>query len=117
MRETYFIEDIRLHHWLPSTGTYQELVNIRDHKKREIDLEFYTTPAMLDDSWTRECKTHRPVTTRLTIHGVHHKMCANKKFHDPTEDCKCVLCGQRCRKCHIITCAKRTKSITDYSKD
>ncbi|KAJ4434740.1 hypothetical protein ANN_23308 [Periplaneta americana] len=43
MRETYFVDDIRSQHWLPSTGPYQELVSIRDRKKKEIDLEFYTT--------------------------------------------------------------------------
>ncbi|KAJ4443891.1 hypothetical protein ANN_05678 [Periplaneta americana] len=59
MREAYFVDDIRSQHWLPSTGPYQELVSISDRKKKEIDLEFYTTSAMLDDSWTRECRSQR----------------------------------------------------------
>ncbi|KAJ4450689.1 hypothetical protein ANN_02118 [Periplaneta americana] len=113
----HFVDDIRSQHWLPSTGPYQELVSIRDRKKKEKDLEFYTTSAMLDDSWTRECRSQRHVTTRLAVHGFHHKICVNNKFHEPTEDCKCVLCGQRCRKYHIVTCAKRVKPITDYGKD
>jgi hypothetical protein len=55
MRETYFVEDIRL----PSTGPYQELIKSRDRKREEIDPEFYNTTAMLERTWSR---VSRPTT-------------------------------------------------------
>jgi hypothetical protein len=56
MRETYFVEDIRLQHHLSSTGPYQELIKSRDRKREEIDPEFYNTTAMLDSTWSRKCQ-------------------------------------------------------------
>lgn len=117
MRETYFIEDIRITYLLPSTEPYQKAVKVREQKRKEINEEFYTSSAMTDRNWTRECQTLRHVVTRLAIHGFHHKVCENKKFHQPTEDCRCALCGDKCKLYHITECKNRTKSINEYSKE
>jgi hypothetical protein len=107
MRETYFVEDIRLQHHLPSTGPYQELMKSRDRKREEIDPEFYNTTAMLERTWSRECQDQRHVETRLALHGFHHKICRNTKFHKPDKDCVCMLCGQGCDTYHITRCTRR----------
>jgi hypothetical protein len=111
MRETYFVEDIRLQHHL------QELMKSRDRKREEIDPEFYNTTAMLERTWSRECQDQRHVETHLAVHGFHHKICRNTKFHKPDKDCVCMLCGQGCDTYHITRCTRRIKSITEHSKE
>ena len=55
----------------------------------------------------------RQVVTRFAIHGFHHKLSKNKKFHKPTADCECGWC----ERYHIVNCENRIKTITEYSKE
>ena len=43
--------------------------------------------------------------------------CKNKKFHNPTLDCKCELYQNKSERYHIVNCENRTKTITEYSKE
>lgn len=116
-RETFFLEDIRLRHLLASTGPYAELIEERRAKRTEIDPEFYGTGAMTDRTWTKENQPQRHIIIKLATHGFHHKMCKNKVFHEPCEACVCELCGKFCERYHILKCNRRTRSISEYSKD
>ena len=115
--ETFFIEDLRLKLLMPSTKQAEELLRIRRAKQNEIENDFYGTEAMLDRRWANPNQELRPVITRLAIHGFHHKICKNSKFHVPNSDCECVLCDKKCGKYHLTTCVKRVKSVVDYSKE
>ena len=44
----------------------------------------------------------------------HHKLCKNKKFHNPQ------IVGyaeKKCERYHILNCENTTKTITEYSKE
>lgn len=116
-RESFYIEDLRIKLLLPSTDQANKLIEIRKKKREEITEDFYTTDAMVDRRWTKENQDLRNVLTRLAIHGFHFKICENRKFHEPNNECICVLCKKHCEKYHLSFCGKRVRSIVDYSKD
>jgi hypothetical protein len=39
---------------------------------------------MIDKNWKKANQQQRQVVTRFAIHGFHHKLCKNKKIHNPT---------------------------------
>lgn len=116
-RESFFIEDLRQQFMLPSTGPYQAHLDLRRRKRDDIDLDFYSTSAMMDRQWTEAGQDQRHVVTRLATHGFHHKICRTQGFHQPRDDCVCSLCNRKCDRYHLISCVKRTKSIRDYSEN
>ena len=111
MGELFFIEEIRLSGMLATTKPYQDLLRNRIRKREEVDMEFYGTSAMTGKNWRKANQEQRQVVTRL--HGFHHKLCRNKKFHKPTGDCECGLCEKKCERYHIVNCENRTKTITE----
>lgn len=116
-RETFYIEDLRFRLHLPSTRQMEKVLEQKRLKQQDIPLDFYATEAMTDRRWTQENQDLRNVVTRLAVHGFHHKICKNIKYHEPSKECVCSLCEKPCDKYHITLCEKRVKSIVDYSKD
>ena len=72
---------------------------------------------MIDKNWKKANQEQRQVVTIFAIHGFHHKLCKNKKFHNPTADYECGLCEKKSERYHIVNCENRTKTITEYSKE
>ena len=50
-QELFLIEELRLSHHLPSTVPYNELLAERKRKRSEINMDFYTTEAMINRDW------------------------------------------------------------------
>jgi hypothetical protein len=67
----------------------------QSQKREEIDMEFYGTSAMIHKNWRKANQEQRQVVTRFSIHGFHHKLCKNKKFHKPTADCEYGLFNKK----------------------
>ena len=102
---------------LPTTKPYQDLLGSRI-RKREVDIEFYETSAVIDKNWKKANQEQRQAVTRFAVHGFQHKLCKNKQIHNPTVDCECGLCEKKkCERYHIVNCESRTKTITEYSKE
>lgn len=116
-KETFYIQDLRLSLHLPTTRPYDEVLRRRESKRMDIDLDFYSTGAMMERNWTKENQPQRHTITRYAIHGFHHKICVVKKYHNPQEDCVCELCNGKCDKYHISKCCKRSMSLSEYSKN
>lgn len=113
-REPFFIEDLRMK--LPSTDSSNKLLQEREKKRREIWMEFYATTAMTNRSWTEANQDLRHLVNSMAVHGYHHKICKNKCFHDPEENCVCEMCEQPCDRYHITTCKKRVKPLAELCK-
>ena len=112
-RETYFLEDLRLR-LLPPTEAYRKAITQRRQKEMEIESSFFATDAMVNRDWTGSNQSQRYAVIGLTVHGFHHKMCTNTKFHLPSEQCVCKICEQACERYHIHKC-KRTGSLNAHS--
>ena len=111
-REPFFIEDLRM--MLPSTDSSNRLLQEREKKRREIWLDFYTTEAMTNRSWTNTNQDLRHLVNSIAVHGYHHKICKIKSFHDPGSNCACELCDQPCDRYHVTNCKKRVKSLIEF---
>lgn len=113
-REPYFIEELRQQLLLPSTESYQNLIQELKCKKEEIWTEFYSTDAMLCSKWKSANYDLRHTMTRYATHGFHHKICSNQKFHQPDINCMCKLCFKHCDRYHAQQCKMRTMSLTKF---
>lgn len=116
-RETFLIEDLRCELILSTSTSFKQLIQDLHEKKNSIPEDFYATSAMQDRTWMEANHEIRHMKTRLAIHGFHHKVCCNKLFHEPNDECVCVLCLELCDRYHIIKCRNRQKSIVAYSKE
>ena len=112
-RETFFLEDLRLKMLLPATEPYKEVIARRKQKEREIDSTFFATDAMVNREWTNSNQTQRYSIIGLSIHGFHHKICNNSKFHHPNEECTCKICKQKCEQYHFSICKARTQTLKE----
>jgi len=115
-RETYFLEDLRFRLLLPPTEAYRKAISQRRQKEREIESSFFATDAMVNRDWTGSNQSQRYAIIGLTVHGFHHKMCINTKFHQPSEQCVCKICEQACERYHFHKCKKRTGTLNDLIK-
>ena len=116
-RETMLLEDLRLQLLLPSTPAYETVVLEHQRKKSEIWENFYTTDAMTKHDWKEANYDMRHLVTRLAVHGFHFKMCRTEHFHEPTADCKCLLCDTTCGRYHILECRNRPGSLIKYCEN
>lgn len=116
-RETFFLEDLRCSMLLPATDSYNRVLERRKQKEREIDINFFATDAMVNREWTRSNQTQRYAIVGLAIHGFHHKMCRNVKFHQPSDQCVCKMCDRKCETYHFNVCKKRTATLSELIKD
>ena len=83
--ELTLIEELRLKLLLPSTEGYIQMIEARKEKEKAIWEDFYCTGAMMDKNWMGPNQELRHVITRLAVHGFHHKVCKNERFHTPKE--------------------------------
>jgi hypothetical protein len=115
-RETFLLDDLLLKHLLPRTWEVKAVLRSRKRKQEEIWQDFYATEAMTTESW-KENQEIRHLVTRLAVHGFHTRECSNKKYHILDSTCVCELCGGQCGRYHLQMCAKRVKTLCEYSKD
>ena len=54
----------------------------------ETDQEIYGTIAT---DWTQSNFEKRQIFARLTVHGFHHKLCVNKRWHQACDLCICEI--------------------------
>lgn len=106
-REPMLLEDLRLQFLLPSTSAYESTVLEHQRKKAEIWEEFYVTDAMAREDWKEANYLQRHLVTRFATHGFHFKICRNTSFHDPNEECMCLLCDELCGRYHVMECKNR----------
>jgi hypothetical protein len=111
----FFVSELRDKFQLPCTLNYNKFLVERENKEDEINLAFYRTPAFKSNAWMKPNCRNRNIFTRYAIHGFHHLICTNKKFHDCSVNCKCTLCNAICSRYHLLTCPKRTLSLFQYS--
>lgn len=116
-KESFLLEDLRLEHNLPSTSCYTRVLLERVEKRKEIWIDFYSTEAMVDRSWTEANQDLRHFVNSLATHGYHHKICSTKTYHQPDENCVCELCYQPCDRYHITQCRKRDIPIIKLCKN
>ncbi|KAJ4438679.1 hypothetical protein ANN_14626 [Periplaneta americana] len=116
-RETFFIEDLRMKMALPSNESYNEAIARRTTKQRGVDSIFFCTDAMIYRDWIKPNQPQRYAIVGLTIHGYHHKMCQNSRFHQTDEKCVCKFCVKKCELYHFSECRNRIGSLTDLIKD
>lgn len=114
-RETFFIGDLRVKMALPSNESYNEVIARRTTKQRGVDSNFFCTDAMIYRDWTKPNQSQRYAIVGLAIHGYHHKMCQNSRFHQPDEKCVCKFCVKKCELYHFSECRK-TSSKTKYKQ-
>ena len=113
-RETFLIEDIMWRHLLVQTPAVREVLQERRLKERDVWDEFYSTDAMVYRDWTRANYELRHIVTRFAVHGFHHRLCVNKRFHEPNPECVCELCGNKCDRYHAQSCVRRQGSLTKF---
>ena len=116
-KETFFIEDMRMKPGLPSTDAWESLLKERTRKRNEIWLDFYSTEAMTNRKWTDANQDLRHLVNSMAVHGYHHKLCKNERFHDPDETCVCKLCDEQCSRYHVTTCKNRKTSIVKFCEN
>ena len=64
--------------------------------------------AMMTSEWTKPNYALRHIVTQYAVHGFHHKVCAAKRFHEPSDGCVCMFCKNPCD--HYHAAARRAGS-------
>ena len=100
-----FVEDLVNRYKLPATSALTSFRESQEKKMRTITSEFYTTFAMVDQSWKEPLQQHvRHSVTRFAMHGFHHKLCQRRGFHEPSGSCTCIYCDGICGTYHYNSC-------------
>ena len=60
-----------------------------------VAANFYDGLEFLNDDWKRTFQIHRHKVTIMSAHGFNFKICCNKSYHEPTEECVYVMCIDR----------------------
>lgn len=86
-----------------------EMTRYLDHRREKVeqlmDMDCIWGPALSNIIWKQELQTPlRVAICRLTSHGFHHRLCRNSRFHTPSEECRCKLCGASASLYHIEAC-------------
>ncbi|PSN52756.1 hypothetical protein C0J52_07474 [Blattella germanica] len=115
-QENFLIEEIGCKHLLPKTEEVKEVIRKMKKKQEEIEEDFYTIEAVLKSSWKGVNQELRYVVTRMSAHGFQSRVCKNDKYHKPSSECVCVLCGKQSERYHLLNCEKRTRSLTEYAR-
>jgi len=105
--EVPFVQSFKERRGLADTRAWTLFRAQWESKCGEIDPMFYNVPAMRNHGWKEAGVDDRHVWTRVAIHGFHHKLCLRRTFHEPSVDCTCRLCGQKCERYHILNCMCR----------
>lgn len=96
---------------LPRTAAYTAQLADIERKQINVEQEFFETPAMQQTAWKEANCSTRHATTRFAVHGFHHVSCLRRHFHEPSEECRCRLCGNPHSKYHLLVCPQRNFSI------
>lgn len=98
---------------LPNS-TVEEYREQRENKNwKFVEQNFTDGPAFTSNCWKKSNQKNRSLICRVTIHGLHHLICKNKKpFHELTESCICNFCDKMCNnKYHVLNCDKTPKHL------
>jgi len=108
---------LRLKFNLPETENLKFLNN-QSYKLTDFNLDFYDTPAMIDQNWNSPCfLKNRYVFTRNTCHGYHYVLCRNKNYHASAQDSwNCMKCDQKMDLYHFLKCPINEMSLIQASK-
>jgi hypothetical protein len=77
--EKYFIEELKIKFKLETTNAYQKFIDIRNNKRDDIPISFYSIPAFKSNLWKSSNCADRNMFTRHAIHGFHHLICTTIK--------------------------------------
>jgi serine/threonine protein kinase HipA of HipAB toxin-antitoxin module len=85
-----------------------------------FNAKFLDTPAMRNDVWKQPLfEKDRHVFTRYAIHGFHNQICNQtsdkKQCFIESDQCVCILCGEKCTQYHLSECIKRLQSLNVYA--
>ena len=114
-RVPFLIEELRQN--MPYTEAYGALLKELQEKREDVWEDFYTTDVMTTTEWRRADYELRHVITRMAVHGFHHRICSEEKYHSPNQQCQCSLCGKKCDRYHVLTCEMRKTSLTSFCRD
>lgn len=114
-RVPFLVEELRQN--MPYTEAYGALLKELQDKREEVWEDFYATDVMTTTEWRRADYELRHVTTRLAVHGFHHRLCSTEKYHSPNQQCQCKLCGKKCHRYHVLACEMRNTSLTTFCSD
>ena len=99
---------------LPETPAYLLRKEEANNKKDSVELAFYNCPAMLQDSWKQTNNIRRHIVTRQAMHGFHHAIC-DARCAEPTERCRCRLCGEHADRYHLMTCSANSTPLSHWA--
>ena len=101
---------------LPMTRAMKSHLAQWEEKLADVNVNMYRTKAMLDRSWTLGNRANRYLVTGYAAHGYHHKICSEKRFHEPNEECICELCGESSHNLYHLEECDRPKPLTSLVK-
>ena len=102
----------------PKTAAYNVHYAEIEHKQLEVEISFFSTPAMNSETWKSSSQQMRHVNTRFACHGFHHRICRRTYFHEAGASCECRLCGMcPIGQYHLLDCSARVRSLNNYATD
>ena len=102
------VESLVIRGTVPSTTAYVKYLEELENKLADIDDEFFRSPVMVQNDWKTGKNEKRHLSTRLSCHGFHFKLCTIKKCNNPSTGCFCKLCNAPCPLLHALECPKIT---------
>jgi Reverse transcriptase (RNA-dependent DNA polymerase) len=119
--EALFVEELQTQYGLPPTENFVKFLSAYklEHETR-FNAMFLETPAMRNNVWKQPLfEKDRHVFTRYAIHGFHNQICnqtsVNKQCFIESDQCVCILCGEKCTQYHLAECNKRVQSLNVYA--
>jgi hypothetical protein len=100
-----------------SNDAWNKYQTHRSAREQNFLDQHYGGPAFDTNDWKRPKQKYRHAYTRLTLHGFHHKLCQDCDFHDPSEDCICLMCKDSCDRYHVFSCKEFAKLDLKTPKD
>ena len=119
--EALFVEELKTQYNLPPTENYDKfLTGYKSEHETRFNAKFLDTPAMRNDVWKQPLfEKDRHVFTRYAIHGFHNQICNQtsdkKQCFIESDQCVCILCGEKCTQYHLNECNKRVQSLNVYA--
>jgi Reverse transcriptase (RNA-dependent DNA polymerase) len=112
----FFVSELQIKFNLIQTDSFKEFISECKAKALDIHPLFYSTPAFTNQRWKGASCINRHLYTRFAVHGFHHTLCLNSKFHDcDPNKCICKLCNEKFNDLyHFQVCIANPK-IADYA--
>ena len=99
------VESLVIRGIVPATNNYHTYLQLLEDKLTDVEEDFFISPVITQDKWKNGLNDRRQLSTRLSTHGFHFKLCIDKTFHLPgSSQCRCLLCNQDCPLLHALSC-------------